>query len=33
VQTVAELSQIKGQMVAIEQASTKRKRGIQFQGP
>jgi hypothetical protein len=30
---VAELSQIKGQMVAIERASTKRKRDIQFQGP
>jgi hypothetical protein len=32
-QTAAELSQMKGQMVAIEQASIAKKCGIQFQGP
>jgi hypothetical protein len=32
-QTAAELSQMKGQMVAIEQASITKKCGIQFQGP
>jgi hypothetical protein len=31
-QTAAELAQMKGQMVAIEQASTVKKCGIQFQG-
>src|SRR5882757_9593228 len=31
-QTAAELSQMKGQMVAIEQASIRKKCGIQFQG-
>jgi hypothetical protein len=31
-QTAAELSQMKGQMVAIEQASIARKCGIEFQG-
>jgi len=31
-QTAAELAQMKGQMVAIEQASTAKKCGIQFQG-
>ena len=31
-QTVAELAQIKGQMVAIEQASISKKCNIQFQG-
>lgn len=30
--TAAELSQMKGQMIAIEQASTQKKCGIQFQG-
>jgi len=32
-QTAAELSQMKGQMVAVEQASIVKKCGIQFQGP
>ena len=32
-QTAAELAQMKGQMVAIEQASIQKKCGIQFQGP
>lgn len=32
-QTAAELGQMKGQMVAIEQASIQKKCGIQFQGP
>lgn len=32
-QTAAELAQMKGQMVAIEQASNMKKCGIQFQGP
>ncbi|MCX7308974.1 MAG: hypothetical protein NTZ72_13940 [Afipia sp.] len=32
-QTAAELAQMKGQMVAIEQASVMKKCGIQFQGP
>src|SRR6202790_3971562 len=32
-QTAAELAQMKGQMVAIEQAATAKKCGIQFQGP
>lgn len=32
-QTAAELAQMKGQMVAIEQASNQKKCGIQFQGP
>jgi hypothetical protein len=32
-QTAAELAQMKGQMVAIEQASVAKKCGIQFQGP
>jgi len=32
-QTAAELSMMKGQMVAIEQASNQKKCGIQFQGP
>ena len=32
-QTAAELSQMKGQMVAVEQASIAKKCGIQFQGP
>ena len=32
-QTAAELAQMKGQMVAIEQASVVKKCGIQFQGP
>jgi hypothetical protein len=31
-QTAADLAQMKGQMVAIEQASTQKKCGIQFQG-
>src|SRR5450631_3157635 len=31
-QTAAELAQLKGQMVAIEQASIQKKCGIQFQG-
>src|SRR6266436_9330592 len=31
-QTAAELSQMKGQMVAVEQASIQKKCGIQFQG-
>lgn len=31
--TAAELGQLKGQMVAIEQASIAKKCGIQFQGP
>jgi hypothetical protein len=31
-QTAAELAQMKGQMIAIEQASTAKKCGIQFQG-
>ncbi|WP_445490250.1 hypothetical protein [Rhodopseudomonas sp. RCAM05734] len=31
-QTAAELAQMKGQMVAVEQASTMKKCGIQFQG-
>ena len=31
-QTAAELAQMKGQMVAIEQASIQKKCGIQFQG-
>jgi hypothetical protein len=31
-QTAAELAQMKGQMIAIEQASTVKKCGIQFQG-
>jgi len=32
-QTAAELAQMKGQMVAVEQASNAKKCGIQFQGP
>jgi hypothetical protein len=32
-QTAAELAQMKGQMVAIEQAANAKKCGIQFQGP
>ena len=32
-QTAAELAQMKGQMVAIEQASVQKNCGIQFQGP
>ena len=32
-QTAAELSQMKGQMVAIEQAANAKRCGIQFQGP
>jgi hypothetical protein len=32
-QTAAELSQMKGQMVAIEQAANMKRCGIQFQGP
>jgi hypothetical protein len=32
-QTAAELAQMKGQMVAIEQESNMKKCGIQFQGP
>src|SRR4030081_1626445 len=32
-QTAAELAQMKGQMVAIEQAANMKKCGIQFQGP
>jgi hypothetical protein len=32
-QTAAELAQMKGQMVAVEQASIAKKCGIQFQGP
>jgi hypothetical protein len=32
-QTAAELAQVKGQMVAVEQASNAKKCGIQFQGP
>jgi hypothetical protein len=32
-QTAAELGQMKGQMVAIEQASIAKKCGIEFQGP
>jgi hypothetical protein len=32
-QTAAELGQMKGQMVAIEQASIQKKCGIQFRGP
>ena len=32
-QTAAELANMKGQMVAIEQASIAKKCGIQFQGP
>jgi hypothetical protein len=32
-QTAAELGQMKGQMVAIEQAANMKKCGIQFQGP
>jgi hypothetical protein len=32
-ETAAELAQMKGQMVAIEQASIQKKCGIQFQGP
>lgn len=32
-QTAAELANMKGQMVAIEQASNAKKCGIQFQGP
>src|ERR1700726_4757056 len=32
-QTAAELAQMKGQMVAIEQASIAKKCGIQFEGP
>jgi hypothetical protein len=32
-QTAAELSQMKGQMVAVEQASIAKTCGIQFQGP
>lgn len=32
-QTAAELSNMKGQMVAVEQASNAKKCGIQFQGP
>jgi hypothetical protein len=32
-QTAAELSQMKGQMVAVEQAAIAKKCGIQFQGP
>jgi hypothetical protein len=31
--TAAELSQLKGQMIAIEQASNMKRCGIQFQGP
>jgi hypothetical protein len=31
-QTAAELAQMKGQMVAVEQASNAKKCGIQFQG-
>jgi hypothetical protein len=32
-QTAAELAQMKGQMVAVGQASNAKKCGIQFQGP
>src|SRR5258705_9655643 len=32
-QTAAELANMKGQMVAVEQASNAKKCGIQFQGP
>ena len=32
-QTAAELANLKGQMVAIEQASNQKRCGIQFQGP
>jgi hypothetical protein len=32
-QTAAELAQMKGQMVAVEQASNAKNCGIQFQGP
>jgi hypothetical protein len=32
-QTAAELDQMKGQMVAVEQASIAKKCGIQFPGP
>jgi hypothetical protein len=32
-QMAAQLGQMKGQMVAIEQASIQKKCGIQFQGP
>jgi hypothetical protein len=32
-QTAAELAQMKGQMVAVEQASNAKKCGIQFEGP
>jgi hypothetical protein len=32
-QTAAELAQMKGQMIAIEQAANAKKCGIQFQGP
>jgi len=32
-QTAAELAQMKGQMVAVEQAANSKKCGIQFQGP
>ena len=32
-QTAAELAQMKGQMVAIEQAANAKRCGIQFQGP
>src|SRR6202043_1344173 len=32
-QTAAELAQMKGQMVAVEQASIAKKCGIQFEGP
>ncbi len=32
-QTAAELAQMKGQMVAIEQAANMKRCGIQFQGP
>ncbi|MGM4918072.1 hypothetical protein [Tardiphaga sp. 813_E8_N1_3] len=32
-QTAAELAQMKGQMVAIEQSANTKKCGIQFQGP
>jgi hypothetical protein len=32
-QTAAELAQMKGQMVAIEQSANAKKCGIQFQGP
>jgi hypothetical protein len=32
-QTAAKLAQMKGQMVAVEQASNAKKCGIQFQGP